>query len=377
MMHSETDPVLQSVRVELDARGYDIAIGPGILENAGALIKPVLGLHRAIIVTDENVAGLHLMTLKQRLDAAGIDHSSIVLPAGESTKSFDKLNWLIARLLDHGVERKTTLIALGGGVIGDLAGFAAAILLRGIPFVQIPTSLLAQVDSSVGGKTAINVPAGKNLVGAFYQPVMVLADTAVLDTLPPRELKAGYAEIVKYGALGDREFFEWLEVNGAAVLSGDLDARAEAVARSCRAKAEIVAQDEREGGVRALLNLGHTFGHALESRIGYTDALLHGEAVGIGMVMAFDLSVQMGLCTGQDARRLLTHMQDVGLWTRVAEIGDIDWDVNDLIARMSKDKKVADGKLTFILARGLGDTFITQDVAVDDLRKLLTKAIAA
>lgn len=364
------------VRVALDERSYDIVIGPGVIDQAGALIAPMLKGGKAVVVTDETVASLHLPALKDSLNKARIAHSSVVLPPGEATKSFEKLQWLIGRLLDLGVERKTVLIALGGGVIGDLAGFAAAILLRGIRFIQIPTTLLSQVDSSVGGKTAINVPAGKNLVGAFYQPAMVLADTAVLDSLPRRELLAGYAEVVKYGALGDRDFFEWLEVNGAALLDGDQALRAEAVARSCQAKADIVAKDEREGGLRALLNLGHTFGHALESRCGYSGQLLHGEAVGIGMVLAFRLSVSLGLCPGQDAARLAAHMKRVGMRTALGDVAGVDWDAEDLIRRMGKDKKVADGKLTFILARGIGDAFITRDVAPDDLRAVMKEAVS-
>lgn len=364
------------VTVALGDRSYDILIGEDLIGRAGRLIKPVLAGNRVIVVTDETVANLHLDKLTGSLTEAGLDHSAIILPPGEGTKSFDHYAGLMNELLARGLERKTTILAFGGGVIGDLAGFAAATALRGIPFVQIPTTLLAQVDSSVGGKTAINVPAGKNLVGAFYQPRMVLADTRILDSLSRRELLAGYAEVVKYGALGDLEFFEWLEKHGSALIGGDHAARAEAVARSCAAKAAIVAQDEREGGLRALLNLGHTFGHALESRLGYGPDLLHGEAVAMGMAMAFSLSVRMGLCSGQDADRLRRHMAAVGLRLKPTEIAGVDWDTDDLVKRMFKDKKVEAGRITFILARGLGDAFITADVGESDLRATLDEALA-
>lgn len=376
---ASTEP--RRVPVALGDRSYDILIGEDLIGRAGSLIAPVLPGDRVIVVTDETVAGLHLDELVESLKAAGLNHSAIVLPPGESTKSFERYAGLMNDLLAQGLERKTTILAFGGGVIGDLAGFAAATALRGIPFVQIPTTLLAQVDSSVGGKTAINVPAGKNLVGAFYQPRMVLADTGILDSLPRRELLAGYAEVVKYGALGDLAFFEWLERHGAALVNGDpvgesKAARAEAVARSCAAKAAIVAQDEREGGLRALLNLGHTFGHALESRLGYGPDLLHGEAVAMGMAMAFSLSVRMGVCSGQDAERLNRHMASVGLRIKPTDIAGVDWDVDDLIKRMFKDKKVEAGRITFILARGLGDAFITAEVGEADLRATLGEALA-
>lgn len=373
---AEIEPDLHRVPVALDDRSYDILIGAGLIGRAGALIKPVLPGNRVIVVTDETVAGLHLETLKASLTTAGLDHTALILPPGEGTKSFDHYAGLMNELLALGLERKTTILAFGGGVIGDLAGFAAATALRGIPFVQIPTTLLAQVDSSVGGKTAINAPAGKNLVGAFYQPRMVLADTGILDSLPRRQLLAGYAEVVKYGALGDLPFFEWLEQHGPALIDGDGNARAEAVARSCAAKAAIVAQDEREGGLRALLNLGHTFGHALESRLGYGPDLLHGEAVAMGMAMAFSLSVKMGLCSGQDADRLNRHMAATGLRLKPTAISGVQWDVDDLIKRMFKDKKVEAGRITFILARGLGDAFITADVGEADLRATLEEALA-
>ncbi len=371
------DTLNRQVRVDLGERAYAIEIGPGLIETGGPLVRAAMLSARAVVLTDEAVAALHLERFEASLAAAGIAADTIVLPPGEATKSFSQLGAVLDRMLERGLERKTTVIALGGGVIGDLAGFVAAIALRGVPFIQVPTTLLAQVDSSVGGKTAINVAAGKNLVGAFYQPRLVIADTAALDTLPRRELLAGYAEVVKYGALGDRDFFEWLELNGKALLDGDGAARAHAVARCCEMKADIVTRDERESGVRALLNLGHTFGHALESRIGYGPELLHGEAVGMGMAMAFDLSVRLGHCTGQDAERFRRHLGDVGMRVSPLEVPGVDWDADDLVRRMAKDKKVEDGKLTFILARSLGDAFITQDVPEKDLRAVVETALAA
>jgi len=365
------------VRVDLGDRAYPIEIGGGLIERCGALLREAMPSDRAIVLTDEHVAALHLERFQTALAGAGIEAETIILPPGEATKSFAQLSAVLDRMLEHGLERKTTVIAFGGGVIGDLAGFVAAIALRGVPFIQVPTTLLAQVDSSVGGKTAINVPAGKNLVGAFYQPKLVIADTAVLDTLPRRELLAGYAEVVKYGALGDRTFFEWLEGNGKNLLAGDSAARAYAVARCCEMKAEVVTRDERESGVRALLNLGHTFGHALESRTGYGPDLLHGEAVGMGMVMAFDLSVRLGYCTGQDAERFRRHLADVGMRLSPLDVDGVAWEADDLVRRMAKDKKVEDGKLTFILARSLGDAFITQDVPETDLRAIVETALAA
>lgn len=365
------------VPVGLENRSYEILIGPNLIAEAGNYIAPHLQMKKTFIITDETVASLHLAPLRASLTRENIEHSVIMVPPGEATKSFSRLEWVMDQLLHNGLERKASIIALGGGVVGDLAGFAAAIALRGVSFIQIPTTLLAQVDSSVGGKTAVNSTAGKNLIGAFHQPSLVLADIGALKTLPRRELLAGYAEIVKYGALGDLPFFEWLEAHGSTMLDGDDTLLAEAVARSCRAKAEIVAQDELETGVRALLNLGHTFGHALESRCGYTGTLLHGEAVAIGMVMAFDLSVAMGLCSGQDAGRLRAHLHAVGLRTSPKQIADISFEAEDLIKRMGKDKKVSAGKMTFILAKALGEAFITKDVDPSTLRECLDTALAA
>lgn len=361
---------MHTVRVALDDRGYDIHIGEGLIARAGELITPVLPQPRVVVITDSNVAALHLETLVGSLAKSGINNTVIVVPAGESSKSFAMLERVLDQLLAEKPERKTTLIALGGGVIGDLVGFAASILLRGVPFIQIPTTLLAQVDSSVGGKTGINTRHGKNLVGSFYQPRMVLADTGVLSTLPARQRRAGYAEIVKYGLINDPQFFAWLEANGAALLEGDMQAISHAVKVSCEHKANIVAQDEREGGKRALLNLGHTFGHALEAETGFSDTLLHGEAVAIGMVQAFQLSAAKGLCPQADVGRIIAHCNATGLPSKATDIRP-DWDVGALIDHFAQDKKVADGKLTFILAHGIGQSFISQDVNRAELANLL------
>jgi len=352
----------ETVRVELGTRAYDISIGPGLLTEAGPRLKPFFKRPRTVIVTDANVAALHLKTLQASLDAAGITSQTIILPPGEGTKSYAQLAELCDGLLAAGMERADRIIAFGGGVIGDLTGFAASILRRGIDFIQIPTTLLSQVDSSVGGKTGINSKHGKNLIGAFHQPVAVLADTSLLNTLSAREFAAGYAETAKYGLLGDAPFFNWLEANAAKIKARDTATLIEAVAVSCRAKAKIVAEDETETGVRALLNLGHTFGHAFEAACGYSQRLLHGEAVSIGMVMAFRYSQSLGLCTGQDATRVQAHLASVGLPVRPAQIpGDLP-DANVLLTLMRQDKKAQMGKLTFILARGLGEAFIARDV---------------
>ena len=364
------------VAVSLGERSYEIVVGQGVLGRAGAFIAPILRQPRLIVVTDENVAPLHLETLHTALAGAGIRHDDIILPAGEQTKDFAHLEDLIDRLLAMGIERGTTIAALGGGVIGDIAGFAAAIALRGLDFVQIPTTLLAQVDSSVGGKTAINTRAGKNLVGAFHQPRLVVADTGVLDTLPHRELLAGYAEVVKYGLIDNAPFFSWLEGHGMALLEGDAAARQRAIVQSCRSKAAIVADDERETGQRALLNLGHTFGHALEAETGFSDALLHGEAVSIGMLLAFDLSVQLGLCPAEDADRVHRHFAAVGLPTHPGQALGSVFRPEDLIAHMRKDKKVVGGTMRFVLARGIGKSFVTDEVDAKDLVTLLEGAMA-
>jgi len=366
----------ETLTVALGDRTYDILVGEGLIDRAGELIEPVLAQPRVVIVSDDNVAPLYLERLQKALDASGIASDAIVLPAGEPTKDFAHLARLTQELLALKIERKTMLVALGGGVIGDIAGLAAAITLRGMDFVQIPTTLLAQVDSSVGGKTGINVPQGKNLVGAFHQPRLVLIDTTTLDTLPPRELRAGYAEVAKYGVIGDRGFFDWLVENGEAVCGqGDnvLPARRHAILTGCRAKADVVAEDERETGRRALLNLGHTFGHALEAETGYGERLLHGEAVAIGMVMAMRLSAQLGLCPAEDAEAVTAHLEAIGLATDLQGLADDDWTARGLMAHMALDKKVEGGRVTFILARALGDAFITRDVDPAAVEALLNE----
>ena len=367
----------ETLSLDLGERAYDIVVGTDLLSGAGARLKPLLPRPDVVIVTDDVVAPLYLEALETSLDAAGIKHSSIVLPSGEGTKSFAHLEGLIDTLLERRIERRTSLIALGGGVIGDLTGFAAAVTLRGLDFVQIPTTLLAQVDSSVGGKTGINTKRGKNLVGSFHQPRLVLADVGVLDTLDERQLLAGYAEVVKYGLIDDPDFFDWLEENGKALLGGDMDLRRRAVLTSCAAKARVVADDEREGGLRALLNLGHTFGHALEAETGYGEKLLHGEAVAIGMMMAFDLSLRLGLAPADDAERLRRHMEDTGLPHDLKGLADGSWSADALMAHMTLDKKVKDGRVTFILARGIGRSFIAHDVEMDPVRSLLEDYLAA
>lgn len=364
------------LRVELGDRSYDILVDAGLLEEAGRLIAPFARRRPVIIVTDEHVAALHLETLKTALDDAGIAHESIVVPAGEHAKEFAEFGLLLNALLDTKPERGSLLIALGGGVVGDLTGFAASVLLRGVDFVQIPTTLLAQVDSSVGGKTGINTRHGKNLIGTFYQPKLVLADTRVLKTLPRRELLAGYAEIVKYGLINDPDFFDWLEENADKVCGGDAEALRYAVMTSCAAKAAVVAADEREGGQRALLNLGHTFGHALEAETGYGSGLLHGEGVAIGMALAFDLSVQMGLCPAEDAVKVRRHLSHLGLPTTIDFLGR-DASAESLLGHMQSDKKVRDGRLTFILARGIGKAFVTDDVDPQEVEGILRRTAAA
>jgi 3-dehydroquinate synthase len=361
----------ERVRVELGARGYDIHIGSGLITRAGALLRRVLPMGRVVVVTDETVAALHLPALALSLAEAGIRYDAVVVPAGEESKALAPLGDLLDRLLALPVERKVAVLALGGGVVGDLAGFAAAITLRGLPLVQVPTTLLAQVDSAVGGKTGITSRHGKNLIGAFHQPLAVLADVASLATLPPRELRAGYAEVVKMGVIDRPDFFAWAEENGGRLIAGDEAARAEAVRRSCLAKAAIVGEDEREEGRRALLNLGHTFGHALEAEAGFGEELRHGEAVAIGMVLALRLSVRLGLCPPADAERLARHLAAVGLPTRSPAPSAGRWTPNALIAHMTRDKKVADGRITFVLARGIGRAFLARDIPRADVEAVL------
>jgi 3-dehydroquinate synthase len=362
---------MTTIPVSLGLRSYDVTIEAGALAEAGTRLKRYAPRGRFVIVTDANVAMVQLPTLLASLQGAGIAIEPIVLPAGESTKSWPELAMLCDRLLDLGIERSDNVIALGGGVIGDLVGFACAILKRGCGFVQVPTTLLAQVDSSVGGKTAINTAAGKNLVGAFHQPSHVLIDPDTLDTLPRREVAAGYAEVVKYGLIDDPAFFGWCEANGEALLAGDREARTHAIATSIAAKARIVAADERETtGVRALLNLGHTFGHALEAETGFGERLLHGESVACGMALAFRYSARLELCPAEDAERVSRHLAAAGLPVTLAEAG-ADAPGETLVGHMLHDKKMAGGKLPFLLARGIGQTFLAKDVDLADVAAFL------
>ena len=364
----------ESVRVELGPRSYDVLVGSDLLPGAGALLAPLLPGSSAVVVTDSVVAELYLYSTLDALKEAGFTCSHVIVDAGEHSKDLATLGGVLDDILGRGIERSTALVALGGGVVGDLTGFAASVLLRGVPFVQIPTTLLAQVDSGVGGKTGVNSTHGKNLIGTFYQPRLVLADVATLGTLPARELRAGYAEIVKYGLIDDPEFFAWLERNGAALLAGDRDLMRTAVARSCRAKARIVAADERESGTRALLNLGHTFAHALEAETGYDGSLLHGEAVAYGIVLAHRLSAALGHCGADDAARVTAHFRAIGLPSEATALPAIRWDPPALIERMRHDKKVRGGRMTFVLTRGIGRAFLSQDVPPEALGGLLDQA---
>jgi 3-dehydroquinate synthase len=361
------------VRVELGARSYDIAIGGDLLAQAGARIAKLRPKAKAAIVSDQHVAKLYLDGCERALQDAGIKPSRIVVPAGESSKSFSVYERVMSAVLDAHIERGDLLVALGGGVVGDLAGFVAATALRGVDLVQIPTSLLAQVDSAVGGKTGIDTSQGKNLVGAFHQPILVLADTGILDSLPPRQFRAGYAEIAKYGLINDEAFFGWLEKSWQSVFKGG-DDRVHAVAMSCRAKAAIVGRDEREAGERALLNLGHTFAHALEAATGYSERLLHGEAVAIGIALAFRLSAKLGLCKQADYERASAHLTAAGLPTKLNQVKGGLPDSAALIGLMASDKKVEHGSLVFVLARGIGRAFVAKDVEIGAVRGLLDEA---
>ncbi len=381
-LESTTARVLDAVRawtaprrlpVALQSGQYDVVVGEGLLQRAGALLAPVMPQKRAVVVTDETVASLHLPALLEGLAATGVAAQTVVVPPGEASKSMDGLSRVVDGLLDAGVERRTTVIALGGGVVGDLAGFAAAVTLRGLPFVQAPTTLLSQVDSSVGGKTGINTAHGKNLMGVFHQPRMVLADMSTLGTLPVRELRAGYAEVAKAGLIGDAGFFAWCEGHGADVVAGAREAQAEAVLRACAFKAAVVGDDEREekaSGGRALLNLGHTFGHAFEADVGYGGGLLHGEAVAVGLGLAFRLSARLGLCGADVPGRVAAHLERVGL---PSEPGMLNrrFSAGRLIATMRRDKKMRDGRLHFVLARGVGEAFTSADVPEAEVERLL------
>jgi 3-dehydroquinate synthase len=366
---------VQIVHVPLDERAYDVVIGRGLLANAPRYLAPHLKRDRVAILTESRVADLHLDTVQTAL--GHIASPALALAPGEGTKSWAGLAQSVEWLLDEKVERRDLVMALGGGVIGDLAGFAAAVLRRGVRFVQVPTSLLAQVDSSVGGKTGINTRHGKNLVGAFHQPSLVLADIDLLDTLPVRDFLSGYGEVAKYGLLGDAAFFEWLETNGPALAAGDHARRQYAVHRSVQMKAEIVVRDETEQGDRALLNLGHTFCHALEAATGYSDRLLHGEGVAIGCALAFELSARMGLCPQETPSRVRAHLRAMGMATDLADIPGELPGADALIALMGQDKKVQDGQLRFILARDIGAAFVCDDVPSDILRAVLEDALAA
>ena len=359
--------------VQLSTTQYDVIIGNGLLARAGALLAPRLPQKCVVVITDEHVARLHLPTLLEGLAQTGIAVSQIVVPPGEASKSLEMYSRVTDALLEARVERKTTVIALGGGVVGDLAGFAAASTLRGLPFVQIPTTLLSQVDSSVGGKTGINTPRGKNLLGAFHQPIMVLADTGTLATLPRRELAAGYAEIVKAGLIADPVFFDWCERNAAAVIDGDADAQAEAIRQACAFKAGVVGDDELEekpNNGRALLNLGHTFGHALEAEYGYGGGLLHGEGVAVGLGLAFRLSARLGHCTIEDAERVVSHIASLGL---PAELRTLNrrFSAATLVSHMRRDKKMQDGALKFVLVHGIGQAFTSSNVEEQTVIDLL------
>ncbi len=367
---------MNRVAVELGARSYEVRIGEGLIDRAGVEIAPLLTRRRVVVVTDATVAATHLPRLEAALAAEGIAVSSLALPPGEATKGWAEFSRTVEWLLEQKVERRDVVIAFGGGVIGDLVGFAAAVLRRGVRFVQLPTTLLAQVDSSVGGKTGINTPQGKNLVGAFHQPSLVLADIAVLDSLPSRDFLSGYGEVVKYGLLGDAGFFDWLELNGPALRAGDRTARLHAVTRSVEMKAGIVSRDETEEGERALLNLGHTFCHALEKATGYSERLLHGEGVAIGCALAFELSSRLGLCSQEEPSRVRAHLKAMGMRVDLADIpGDLP-EAEALVALMGQDKKVVDGQLRFILARGIGEAFVAGDVPMDVVQGLLAERLA-
>jgi 3-dehydroquinate synthase len=365
----QTDTLVQ---VALGDRSYDIAIGRGLLASLGKRVGALKPGARAAVISDENVAHHYLAPAQSALAQAGISTTPIVVAPGEPSKSFATLERVCDALLAARIERGDVVVALGGGVVGDLAGFAAAMVRRGIDYVQVPTSLLAQVDSSVGGKTAIDSPHGKNLIGAFYQPILVVADTSLLDTLSAREFRSGYAEVAKYGLLGDAGFFGWLEANWREVFSGGA-AREHAIATSCRMKAEIVARDERESGDRALLNLGHTFGHALEAGAGFSQRLLHGESIAIGMCLAFAFSARLGLVAPADAKHVKHHLAGVGLPTRLADVADGVPDTDTLMGLIAQDKKVKRGRLTFILVRRIGEAFVADDVDAAEVRAFLAE----
>lgn len=368
------DAETERVAVELGDRRYEVIIGDRLIASAGDYLTPLLRRPYTVVVSDDNVNRLYGPRLSASLEESGIKHRNIVVPAGEGSKSFSRLEEVLERLIDARIERGDTIVALGGGVIGDLAGLAAGLLRRGVGIVHIPTSLLAQVDSSVGGKTAINSRSGKNLVGMFHQPKLVLADIGALDSLPDRQLRAGYGEIVKYAVLGDEPSFDWLEQHGHDILNGSRPARRQVVAACCRAKAAIVGADERETGARALLNLGHTFAHALEAEAGLGDTLLHGEAVSIGLVLALDLSVRLGFCAASDAKRVRRHLSSAGLPVSPQASGGAASPAR-LIEHMKQDKKIQRGDIPFILCRGIGKAFVARDIDLEDVRAVLDHAL--
>lgn len=376
---NRADPI--KVNVGLGARAYDIVIGRGLIDTLGTRIAALRPGAKVAILTDETVANHHLFAAEASLKAAGVASSRVIVPPGEGSKSFSMLERVCDAAIAARIERGDLLVALGGGVVGDLAGFTAAVVRRGIDFVQVPTTLLAQVDSSVGGKTGINTGFGKNLVGAFHQPVLVIADTALLDTLPEREFRAGYAEVVKYGLLGDREFFDWLDANWRDVFKGGpargnaAAPREYAVRKSVEAKAEIVRRDERETGDRMLLNLGHTFGHAFEAAAGFSDRLLHGEAIGLGMALAFEFSARRGLIPNAEADRAIGHLAAVGLPTHIGDVPGEKPGLDTLMDLIAQDKKVKRGALTFILVRGIGASFVARDVEAAEVRAFLQEKL--
>ena len=365
------------LRISLKENSYDIIIEHGLLSELGTLISKKFGKPKTFIVTDSNIAVHWLKQTIESLSAQGMSPKVLEVPVGESTKSFINLEKIIDQLLESKVDRDSVLIALGGGVIGDLAGFAGAVTLRGIKVIQVPTTLLSQVDSSVGGKTGVNVRQGKNLVGSFHQPSLVAIDTQVLQTLPSRQLFAGYAEVLKYGLIKDRSFFDWLELNGKKVLEGDKLAQQFAIFTSCRIKAEIVEADEKEKNLRAILNFGHTFGHALEAEAGYDGNLLHGEAVSIGMVLAIELSKSLGYLSGQDAGRAVEYIRNIGLPTNINSIeGSTSWHPDGIIQHMQHDKKVSNGQLRFVLIKGIGEALLTADVERNDIYSVIEKSLS-
>ena len=365
------------LRINLRENSYDIIIEHGLLSELGALISKKFGKPKTFIVTDSNIAVHWLKQTIESLSAQGMSPKVLEVPVGERTKSFINLEKIIDQLLESKVDRDSVLIALGGGVIGDLAGFAGAVTLRGIKVIQVPTTLLSQVDSSVGGKTGVNVRQGKNLVGSFHQPSLVAIDTQVLQTLPSRQLFAGYAEVLKYGLIKDQSFFDWLELNGKKVLEGDKLAQQFAIFTSCRIKAEIVEADEKEKNLRAILNFGHTFGHALEAEAGYDGNLLHGEAVSIGMVLAIELSKSLGYLSGQDAGRAVEYIRNIGLPTNINSIeGSTSWHPDGIIQHMQHDKKVSNGQLRFVLIKGIGEAYLTAGVERNDIYRVIEKSLS-